>query len=153
MVESVHPYSRGRNQLNQTVTIPGAKSIALHFDPRCRTLSSGNDSLQLFLNSSLANPVLGADRNPVAFSGRAFPRQRLVVEGNTVTFLFSAGSRNLDDPSVPTASRWGFKCTVSECLEPVEVPGSVTHWLLDLCNATAVLCARQAAAFLVGEPT
>jgi hypothetical protein len=153
VVESQHPYTRGRNQLQQTVTVPGAKSIALHFDPKCRTLSMGNDMLQLFLTPSLSAPVLGPDKNGLVYSGQHWPKQKVVIEGNTVTFLFSAASRNLEDPGVSLAQRWGFKCVVTEYKEAVKVPGTIEHWLLDLINSTSLLCARQAAALLAGEPT
>lgn len=153
VVESTHPYSRGRNQLQQTVTIPGAKTLALHFDSRCRTLSSGSDFLQLFQGTNTSVPVVGADKNPIAFSGTNWPKQRLLVEGNSVTFVFSAGSRNLDDPGVQVSSRWGFRCVVTESKEISEQQGIIQHWLLDLTNAIGVLCAKQAAAFLAGEPT
>ncbi len=153
-VESQHPYSRGRNQLQHTVTVPDARSISLQFDPRCRTLNSGSDMLQLFLTPNLSAAVLGPDKNGLVYSGTNWPKQRIVIEGNTVTFLFSAGSRNLEDPGIPAAHRWGFKCVVTEFKEETgAVQGAIQHWMLDLTNAIGVLCSRQVASFLAGEPT
>jgi hypothetical protein len=46
VIESKHPYPIGKNQLKETVIIPGAKSLSVHFDPQSRTSSSSQDVLQ-----------------------------------------------------------------------------------------------------------
>lgn len=130
VIETKHPYPFGKNQLKETVSIPGAKSLALRFDSQSRTASSSSDVLQLFLGSNFDQPVT-VNGNPIVFSGTAFPLQPIIVPGDTVTFLFSAGSRP-DNRRHDPAHRLGFSCSIMEAGSGKTQRPVITHGLLDL---------------------
>jgi len=60
----------------------------------------------LFTGHSLEQPITQND-NPVYFSGTNFSRNSIVIEGDTVTFVFNSGSRP-DPHSKNSPSRWDF---------------------------------------------
>jgi len=141
IVQTKHPYPYGRNQFKETVTIPGATALLLHFDPQSRTASSSSDVLQLFY----ANPDQPVPRegssDPIYFSGTNFPRHSVTVEGDTVTFIFNSGSRP-DSHNKNSPSRWGFRCIVTELTSSTSFQPAMDHWSLDLeCNL-GVLCGK-----------
>lgn len=143
VVESAHPYQAGLNQVKQTVTILGAKALTIRFSRKCRTAHQSNDILQIFKGDGVNDSVLNADGNPF-FSDRNFPIQPLYVEGNTLTFIFSASSR----PGSSHEARWGFKCTIENADAKMTTP--VGFWMLELESSLAVLASKIIASLIEG---
>jgi len=112
-VETKHPYSQGKNQLKQTITVRGAEALCLYFDSRSRTANAGSDILQLFKSATINDPVTtGKDGKAMTFSGTNFPKQAVIIPGDTVTLMFTATSR--PDKNVENnKARWGFKCRIT----------------------------------------
>jgi hypothetical protein len=95
IVESNHPYNPHSHK-DQTITIPGAKALEIHFDPKCCTEST-NDYLQIFLGKAGENPI-------TKLSGQSW--KHFVLNGNTATFRFHTESQ------LTSAHRWGFRAIV-----------------------------------------
>jgi hypothetical protein len=152
VVETKHPYATGKNQFKETVTVPNAEAIALRFDPKSRTGSSSSDVLQLFMSTGLENPVM-RDGTPVFFSGNNWPKQAVVVPGNTITFVFTSNSRPDSSSTMASiAARWGFRCVITEhVIEEKDTSAVVPHWLLDLETSLATLAAKLSAALIEGD--
>eukprot|EP01122_Echinamoeba_exundans_P001572 TRINITY_DN115_c0_g1_i2.p1 TRINITY_DN115_c0_g1~~TRINITY_DN115_c0_g1_i2.p1 ORF type:complete len:3572 (-),score=989.42 TRINITY_DN115_c0_g1_i2:58-10773(-) len=149
-VETKHPYPFGKMQYKETVSIPGAEKLVLRFDSRSRTVPGSSDSLQLFTTSSLDTPVNSADGSPIYFNGTNFPRQPVIVPGNSVTFFFTQGRI---DPSTPVSSRWGFRCTVAPVVSSRDIPTvPINNWLLDLENSFGLVAGRFLASLIEGHP-
>jgi hypothetical protein len=151
IIETKHPYPHGKNQFKETVSIPGAAALSIRFDPRSRTMSPTSDVLQLFASPKLDRPVL-KDGAPLFFSGNNFPKQSIVIKGDTLTFVFNASTRP-DPNSAPQPQRWGFKCIVSEVSGSAVGggPAIISHWLLELENSITLLTAKCAATLIEGE--
>lgn len=131
----------------------GAKALSLRFDPRSRTINSSSDILQLFKSGSLTDPVLNPkDWKPYVFSSTNWPKQAIVVQGDSVTFLFNGTSRHdLKNPE-HNKQRWGFKCKITELMPPDHHEDLINHWLLDLENTLSLISARFASRLVEGEP-
>jgi hypothetical protein len=150
VIQTKHPYQQGRNQFKETVTIPGASSLTLRFDPQSRTASSSSDILQLFY-ASVDQPIYHEGTNdPVYFSGTSFPRNSFTIEGDTVTFVFNATSRP-DAHKKNSPSRWGFRCTITEFSSASSFQAPVEHWSLDLENSLGVVFGRYTGTLIEGE--
>eukprot|EP00029_Vermamoeba_vermiformis_P008050 TRINITY_DN365_c0_g1_i7.p1 TRINITY_DN365_c0_g1~~TRINITY_DN365_c0_g1_i7.p1 ORF type:complete len:4455 (+),score=2004.27 TRINITY_DN365_c0_g1_i7:138-13502(+) len=151
IIETKHPYPHGKNQFRETVSIPGAAALSIRFDPRSRTMSPTSDVLQLFASPKLDRPVL-KDGAPLFFSGNNFPKQSIVIKGDTLTFVFNASTRP-DPNNVAQPQRWGFKCIVSEVSGSAVGggPAIISHWLLELENSITLLAAKCAATLIEGE--
>ena len=85
----------------------------------------------------------------MVFGGSAWPKQRLVVDGDTAVFLFSAGSK--DDGSGRPSARWGFKCVVTEFRDMTSYQCYIDHWSLDVQASLSVLCAKHVSALISGD--
>lgn len=149
-VETKHPYSFGKNQLKETVTIPGATALSLIFDPRSRSVSSTADVLQLFCDAALNHPVM-FDGSALYYSGNSFPVGAVIIPGDTVTFVFNADTRP-DSRRADMVSRWGFRCTVTEALSPEDLRPTFSCWTLEVQNALAALGADLSMSLIRGEP-
>jgi hypothetical protein len=151
IVETTHPYPHGPNQIKQTVTLPGAKSLLLIFDPRSRTTNSSSDILQLFHSPAMTEPPILNPRDGSPFlAGSSWPHQ-MALEGDSVTFVFSANSRaEKGGGASAAAQRWGFRCVVSDLHARAAEP--LSHWLLDLENTLVHLTACCIAALVEGPP-
>lgn len=149
VVETTHPYPHGPNQIKQTITLPGAKSLLLVFDPRSRTVNSSSDILQLFHSSALTDaPIINPRDNSPYLAGTNWPQQ-MAIEGDSVTFVFSANSRaEKNNSASATAQRWGFRCVVTDLHARVVEP--LNHWLLDLENTLVHLTSKCIAALVEG---
>lgn len=141
IVETTHPYAHGPNQIKQTVSIPGAKSLLLVFDPRSRTTNSSSDILQLFHSSAMTEaPILNPRDGSPFLAGSNWPHQ-MAVDGDSVTFVFSANSRaEKGGGASAAAQRWGFRCIVSDLNARAAEP--LAHWLLDLENTLVHLTGK-----------
>ena len=146
VVETAHPYQEGVSNLKKTVTLPGAKFLSIQFDSRSRTANAGADTLQLFRNSSLSqfSSVVGKKDFDPLFSGSHFPKEPLVVEGDSVTFFFNSSSHG------GGADRWGFKCTISPFKPSSESDTSIDFWMLDLFNISSSLASKYASTLIAG---
>lgn len=102
IVESKHPYPSGKNQIKQTVTITGAEALCLNFDSKCKTPNS--DTLQLFKSNG---PIMGKEDKPLIFYGNNWPKQNIIISGDSVTFIFNTNSY---ESNKNIESRWGFRC-------------------------------------------
>ena len=151
IVETTHPYPHGPNQIKQTVTLPGAKSLLLIFDPRSRTTNSSSDILQLFHSPAMTEPPILNPRDGSPFlAGSSWPHQ-MALDGDSVTFVFSANSRaEKGGGASAAAQRWGFRCVVSDLHARAAEP--LSHWLLDLENTLVHLTARCIATLVEGPP-
>eukprot|EP01117_Protostelium_nocturnum_P005083 TRINITY_DN1838_c1_g1_i6.p1 TRINITY_DN1838_c1_g1~~TRINITY_DN1838_c1_g1_i6.p1 ORF type:complete len:4362 (-),score=1676.63 TRINITY_DN1838_c1_g1_i6:38-13123(-) len=155
-VESKHPYPHGKNQLKQTVTIPGATGIVLRFDPKCQTSSTSSDQLHLYKSPALTDPVMfvgGKDKGkPMVFSGINWPKRNVVIPGNSVTFVFTANTRvdlkNADN----LKHRWGFRVRVTEFQSTDVYRKLISHWLLDLESIICLVAGKYASSMIEGEP-
>jgi hypothetical protein len=152
-IETKHPYPQGKNQLKQTLVITGAEALCLHFDTRSRTAGS-SDVLQLFKSSSMNDPLTNSkDGKQLVFSGDSFPRQSITVQGDSITFVFSANSRV--DPnalrSADKTSRWGFRCRITEITSAERYEEVFASWLLDLENSLALVSGKYAATLVEGD--
>ncbi len=165
VVETKHPYPHGKHQLKQTVTFPGAEALCLHFDPRSRTASTSSDVLQLFKTSSMTETLVssGKEGKPMIFSGNNWPKQPVIVPGNSVTFVFSGNTRaETASKSGSSASRhhsaemnryrWGFKCRVSEMTPTDSYKPLISHWLLDLECILSVVSGKYSSTLIEGDP-
>eukprot|EP01114_Cavostelium_apophysatum_P001689 TRINITY_DN1146_c0_g1_i2.p1 TRINITY_DN1146_c0_g1~~TRINITY_DN1146_c0_g1_i2.p1 ORF type:complete len:4271 (-),score=1642.72 TRINITY_DN1146_c0_g1_i2:54-12866(-) len=151
-IETKHPYPQGKNQLKQTVIFAGAKALSLHFDPNSRTCSSSSDVLQLFKTPSMSEPLVNPkDGKPYVFAGNNFPKQSVLVQGDSVTFVFSANTRLDSKNPESVRQRYGFKCKVTELSLPEGPDNLLNHWLLDLENLLAVASAKYASVLIEGE--
>lgn len=151
MVETTHPYAHGPNQIKQTVSIPGAKSLLLVFDPRSRTTNSSSDILQLFHSAAMTEaPILNPRDGSPFLAGSNWPHQ-MAIDGDSVTFVFSANSRaEKGGGASAAAQRWGFRCIVSDLNARAAEP--LSHWLLDLENTLVHLTGRCIATLIEGSP-
>jgi hypothetical protein len=111
--ESDHPYDHNLN-IDFSVSFPGARSIDIVFDPKCRTESSC-DYLRFWQGSQ----QVGQDKYHGGSSG--WPSLKLQGDSFRVTF-FSDGSQN----------DWGYKFTATATCPPV------AHWS-DFEKTAAVL--------------
>eukprot|EP01116_Phalansterium_solitarium_P025544 TRINITY_DN981_c0_g3_i2.p1 TRINITY_DN981_c0_g3~~TRINITY_DN981_c0_g3_i2.p1 ORF type:complete len:4579 (-),score=1632.50 TRINITY_DN981_c0_g3_i2:159-12473(-) len=150
-VETKHPYAHGKQQLKQTVTIPGAEALCLHFDPRSRTVNPNADVLQLFKSAAMNEPLINAkDGKQMIYSSTNFPKQAITVRGDTVTFVFSASSRPDPRSTDDATSRWGFRCRVTPLTPTESYDPLFSSWLLDLENLLCSLAGKYAAGLIEG---
>lgn len=153
VVESKHPYQHGKNQFKQTVTIPGAEALSLHFDSRSRTVSTSSDILQLFKSPTVSDPVVSSkDGKSLIFSGMNWPKQSVLIPGNSVTFVFSAGTRPDKSTAEGNRLRWGFKCRVTGITPSETYTPLIDHWLLDLECTLALVGSKYSATLIEGQP-
>jgi HECT-domain (ubiquitin-transferase)/Regulator of chromosome condensation (RCC1) repeat/SPRY domain/Kelch motif len=99
-VESKHPYPNSQDR-EDLVSIAGAKSLEVHFDPRCATENDG-DYCQLFEKPNKVSPLsdklygVGADGN--------WPTSPIIVDSNELVVHFFSDAHGAD---------WGILVVVS----------------------------------------
>lgn len=134
--ESEHPYAHNMN-IEFSVSFPGARSIDIVFDPKCRTETSC-DYLRFWQGSQ----QVGNDKYHGGSSG--WPSLKLQGDSFRVTFL-SDGSQN----------DWGYKFTATATCPPV------THWsdfqktsalLLPLLDASVAHLFTRGTMFYIPSP-
>ena len=142
-VESKHPYPQGKNQLKQTISIPGSQALCVYFDARSRTVNSSSDLLQFYRGSTVNDPiVLAKDNKTMFYSGNNFPKEPVIVPGDTVTIVFSANTR-LDPKNAENLKyRWGFKCKITQFVPTDKYQPVFQNWLLYLENSLTLLSTK-----------
>jgi hypothetical protein len=153
VVETKHPYPQNKQAVKETITFPGAQALTIFFDEHSRTYSSSSDILQLFNSPTLEQAILH-NGVPAYFSGSNFPRQPINVQGDTITFVFTAGSRF--DPKMATndklvQQRWGFRCIIKEIILGSSYQAPISHWSLYLESTLAYVSGRCASSLVEGE--
>ena len=161
LIESPHPYPSGPRMVEQTVTIPGATSIAWTFDPRSAS-HNGSDALRYYYDREMkygmaVGPFFGNERD----SSSSWPRTTIITPGNTATVCFSAksppkrdsdrggsggggGSGNAGRGGRGDEQRWGFRM-IARGVIIRSLP-----WLLDLENQIAALAGRMVSVMIGG---
>eukprot|EP01125_Pyxidicula_operculata_P006688 TRINITY_DN229_c1_g1_i2.p1 TRINITY_DN229_c1_g1~~TRINITY_DN229_c1_g1_i2.p1 ORF type:complete len:4506 (-),score=1363.41 TRINITY_DN229_c1_g1_i2:44-12730(-) len=141
MIETKHPYPQGKYYFKETVSFPGCQSLLLSFDTQSKTCSQ-SDCLQIVqgTSKSFSQPLL---------YGNNFPKN-LVIDGDTVTFMFKSSVRYSQKTNL--ASRWGFRCYVSEISTSASSQQPISYWHLDMQNSLAILCGKLASILVEGEP-
>ena len=104
-VESAHPYGTGSDILER-ISIPGAKTLTLHFDSRCIT-EHHQDILSL--HESADSEVITLQGKPLSFSGEEMskqvgPQEKLQLETDEVWLRFKSDEFR---------SYWGFRIDVT----------------------------------------
>ncbi|KAL5256674.1 hypothetical protein ACHWQZ_G011808 [Mnemiopsis leidyi] len=113
-VETIHPV-RDNYKFKDTVTIPGARSLYLRFDPRCAT-QYDYDKVIIYAGASTSSrKVAEYGGNTYGFGSRSvlgsgWPTDQIKVEGDTVTFSFEMRSGR--EHNTPDRAIWGFACSV-----------------------------------------
>lgn len=119
VVETSHNYAPN-SQEERRVNFPGASHVCLTFDPRCST-EAGQDTLQLLNNKG--EPF----RPPLNGKPESWPKNPVIVQGDSVTFIFQATG---------FTTYWGYRCIASPFyLQPANIlnHGAVeTTWLYEL---------------------
>ena len=161
LIESPHPYPSGPRVVKQTVTIPGATSIAWTFDPRSAS-HNGSDALRYYYDREMkygmaVGPFFGNERD----SSSSWPRTTIITPGNTATICFSAKSPPKRDSDRGGGGgggsgggggrggrgdeqRWGFR-VIARGVIIRSLP-----WLLDLENQVAALAGRMVSGMIGG---
>ena len=96
VIETSHPYQRGKQQISETINYPSALAIIVELDPRCQT-DHHSDYLQLIslnqtqhghlMHSFSPNDALGTNYR---FSGRPNLKKPLILLGSAVHIDFTA---------------------------------------------------------------
>ncbi|KNC55371.1 uncharacterized protein AMSG_11027 [Thecamonas trahens ATCC 50062] len=135
VVETAHPYSNDMDEY-QSVCLPGATLLQLHFDSRCSSESSC-DYLRLYA-ADRETPLLNERR----FEGSegSWPTTPVVVPGPLVYFRFVSDSSHV---------QWGYRVKV---VGKVNVPCINTPWLVELEESLCAALARGAGSLFVGAP-
>jgi len=110
--ETTHPYQRGKQQINENLTFPGALAIYVELDPR----SQSDNHVDYLLVSSLEttpghlNNYSGEVLAPYfKLSGKLSFSGPLVLQGSSLHIEFNASSQPREEAS---SNRWGFKLKV-----------------------------------------
>jgi len=122
VMESSHPYvSEDETDDFVTVSIPGATSITVAFDPSCRT-EAGADYVEFLTVDDYSVQVEGSER----FSGREDGERNwpgcegcepLVIQGSSFVLHFHAGSYRDGDWSTDPTRYYGWKFTATGACE------------------------------------
>jgi hypothetical protein len=100
----------------------------------------------------MSEPIPNKDGKATVFSGTNFPKQSVIVQGDTVTFVFSANTRYDPKAAENNKYRWGFKCKVTALTPTDKYEPVVQHWLLDIENLATLLSAKFSGTLIEGEP-
>ena len=110
--ETTHPYQRGKQQINENLTFPGALAVYVELDPR----SQSDNHVDYLLVSSLEttpghlNNYSGEVLAPYfKLSGKLNFTGPLVLQGSSLHIEFNASSQAREESS---SNRWGFKLKV-----------------------------------------
>lgn len=142
--ESNHPYANYADQKVE-VHVPGARSMKITFDQRCKT-ESGCDFLRFYADEQRSRK-LGQDYH----GSGAWPP--LVIEGDRFWYHFTSDSSQVE---------WGFKFTVDALMPPrpnefplcLEPTASVVSMLIDILQQPRTAASpKLAAAVLKMVPT
>ena len=92
VVETSHPYGTGKNQVKEFVHFPGAVALFLMFSPRSVT-ASRDDYVKLYHDEEFKVTMSkgGMSISNLSFSQESFPRNRVVLHGDSVGFYFQVG--------------------------------------------------------------
>ena len=109
--ETSHPYQRGRQQINETITFPGAIAISIEFDPRCQS-DNHYDSLIIGSENSQGNlsNYNGEILAPTfKFSGKVNLNYPVMLQGNSIHIEFNASGQPREEI---ISNRWGFRLKI-----------------------------------------
>lgn len=117
--ESNHPYENNL-RVDETISVPGASSLLIEFDPQCNT-ESGCDILRFYKKPNHEEEIK-------AISGTGSNWQSFEVEGDTVYIYFYTDGSQVE---------WGYKFKVtprglSKTTDPLgkRVSDNIIQWLL-----------------------
>ena len=111
VIETSHPYQRGKQQINETLSFPGAIAICIEIDPRSQT-DNAHDCLWL---SSPDNSAGFTNFNGEVFgssfklSGKVVINHQLVLQGDQIHIEFNAAGQHREESG---SSKWGFKLKI-----------------------------------------
>ena len=115
VLETAHPYERGKPQNFETTHFPGAIALAIEFDQRCSSDLS-HDFLTLsawYSNQQAQGGITQGLRDPLGISyrisGKITVKRPIVLLGNHISAEFHPSSHARNEHSL---NRWGFKFTV-----------------------------------------
>ena len=111
IIETSHPYQRGKQQINETISFPGAIAICIEVDPRSQT-DNLHDCLWLSApdNSSGFNNFNGeVFGSSFKLSGKVAIVYQLVLQGDQIHIEFNAAGQHREESN---SSRWGFKIKI-----------------------------------------
>jgi hypothetical protein len=116
VVESPHPYTSGMNTYRD-ISMPGAKSLRIEFDPQCRTV--GKADFVKFYKGQDRTEYYGEEK----YYGRDSDQNWPVVSRGMKPLIIPADSFVSHFHSENANSEWGYKFTVyGHCVEKTMPP-------------------------------
>lgn len=106
--ETSHPYQRGKQQINETVSFPGAIAVCIELDPRSQT-DNLHDCLWLSCPENYAGFTnFNGEIFATSFklSGKININHQLYLQGDQIHIEFNAAGQHREESN---SSRWGFR--------------------------------------------
>lgn len=135
VLESEHPPAVKLDK-KEKVHIPGAKSLRISFDPQC-DLKKNCQYLQFFSDDKYKDKI--TERMDRTGDNTNFPKEDLIIEGDTVYFMFHTDNCRL--------SQWGYKFTVHASIQDIQE----SDWMAGFHRTTCWLASKCAAQLINGS--
>lgn len=120
----------------EKIHVPGAKSLRINFDPLC-DLKKNCHYLQFFSDDKYKDKITEKLDKNGQISG--FPKEDLVIEGDTVYYLFHTDNCRL--------TQWGYKFTVFASIQDIQE----SDWMAGFHRTTCWLASKCAAQLINGS--
>jgi len=133
--ESDHPPGNKLDK-KEKVYIPGAKSLKIIFDPLC-DLKRNCQYIQFFSDDKYKEKI--TEKLDKTGEISSFPKEELVIEGDTVYFMFHS-----DNCRLP---QWGYKFTVYASIQDIQE----SDWMAGFHRTSCWLASKCAAQLINGS--
>ena len=134
-LESEHPPANKVDK-KEKVQILGAKSLRIVFDPQC-DLKKNCQYIQFFSDDKYKDKI--TEKLDKTGEVSSFPKEELVIEGDTVYFLF-----HTDNCRLPN---WGYKFTVYASIQDIQE----SDWMAGFHRTSCWLASKCAAQLINGS--